>query len=183
MSLVTIANTGEVISNQLYLINFIDDFHYNLLNKEDKINYILNFDLNKFPTFLREDLVNIEAEQELEKYRLKFFPELPSRCGAQFAFEKLTDLLTAAKMYGWKGTIYKVSIDTSKEYTLSKHNADIISEIRNSDFKSISNILKDYWTGDIKWEKCHDRDIHFLPTTEYLIEGSINIIETLDKAI
>lgn len=183
MSLITIANTGEVINNQLYLINFIDDFHYNLLNKEEKINYILNFNLNKFPTFLREDLVNIEAEQELEKYRLKFFPELPSRCVAQFAFEKLTDLLTAAKMYGWKGTIYKVSIDTSKEYTLSKHNADIISEIRNSDFKSISNILKDYWAGDIKWEKCHDRDIHFLPTTEYLIEGSINIIETLDKAI
>lgn len=183
MSLVTIANTGEVISNQLYLINFIDDFHYNLLNKEEKINYILNFNFNKFPTFLREDLVNIEAEQELEKYRLKFFPELPSRCVAQFAFEKLTDLLTAAKMYGWKGTVYKISIDTSKEYTLSKHNADVISDIRNSDFKSISKILKNYWSGDIKWEKCHDRDIHFLPTTELLIEGTINIIETLDKAI
>lgn len=183
MALITVANTGEVIKNQLYLINLIDDFHYNLQSKEDKINYILNFNLNQFPAFLRDDLVHIEAEQELEKFRSKFFPNLPSRCGAQFAFEKLTDLLAATKMYGWKGTICKVSVDTSQEYTLSKHNADIISEIRKSDFKSISDSLKEYWKGNVQWEKCHDRDIHFLPTTEYLVEGKINIIEKLEKTI
>ncbi|MDX8335992.1 MULTISPECIES: hypothetical protein [Cetobacterium] len=183
MPKITVANTGEVIKNRLYLINLIDDFHYNLQSKEEKINYILNFNLNQFPAFLRDDLVHIEAEQELEKHRSEFFPKLPSRCGAQFAFEKLGDLLTAAKMYGWKGTIYKISIDTSEEYVVSKHNADIISTIRKSDFKSITHTLKDYWTGEIKWEKCHDRDLHFLPTTEYLIEGKINIIETLDKTI
>ncbi|MBC2852138.1 hypothetical protein H5J22_12085 [Cetobacterium sp. 8H] len=183
MPFLTLTNTGEVVKNQFFLISLTDDFHYSTLNKDEKINYILNFNLKHFPTFLREDLVNIETEQELEKHRLNFFPHLPSRCSSQFIFEKLSDLLTASKIYDWKGHIHKISIDTSYDYIISKHNTNLISNLRKSDFKSITNILNEYWNGKIKWERCHDRDFYFLPTTEFLIEGKINIIETLNEII
>lgn len=184
--LIDVKNTGEKIKNEFYLIELKDELKHNSNNKNEKIKNVLNFSIDdNFPIFLKRDLANIKVEQELEIYRSKHFSHLPSRCACLYVFQNFGDLHSAMMKYNWHGKIFKITIDTTKEYIVSKHNMEIISTLRDSSFQAINRnqILNYYWSGANFPLQYANIQFSFLPISEYLIEGEFTYSELKNVSI
>lgn len=148
------------------------DFQKESLLQEYQIYYA--------PHFIVTSYANFFTELQLEEYRINNFNNYPCRLYSQYAFNDIEELKKTVKLYNWKPIkIFKLKIDTTKLFLISKHNMEWISSIRQGYFSEYH--LSSYWTGkltSIGYSINNNQSI-YEPIIEFLIDGFLIPIEEL----
>ncbi|MGL5902784.1 MAG: DUF2441 domain-containing protein [Cetobacterium sp.] len=194
---IKLINTGETIKNQFYVLETPGKWNQNSFGKENKINDFLCFfsyiNSTNIPNFIARDLPNlkIKVEIDLEIYRQKNFPELPSRLACFFTFDNLESVISYRKEEtNNTGKIFEI-FSTPDTIKISKHNMELVTVLRvithNYDLyhKVIQeeNLLYKYWAGIMEpfdYSKYGSNNGLIPPRAEYLIEGSYACEEFVD---
>lgn len=186
---IVLINTSETINNKFYILETPGKWNQSSFGKETKLNDFACFfnyiNSENCPNFIARALpyIAIRIEVELEMYRQKHFPELPSRLASFFAF----DNLESVKQYKDEeknntGNIFEIFC-TPETIKISKHNMELVTVLRvvghNNDLyhKVIQeeNLFHKYWAGIMEpfdYSKYGSNNGVIPPRAEYLIEGS-----------
>ncbi len=134
------------------------------------------------------------VEYDAERVRRQYFPHLPSRFSALYAFKRYEDCLKAHNLYGWDlKTIRKFRLIPDPLTKVTRANMEIISLMRYAypraswSEEGINEIWKHYWAGlgnqiieipALKEGKLIRQNCNSGEIWEYLIEGQLVLEES-----
>lgn len=144
--------------------------------------------VNTVSPFMLTAMNEYRIEHDAEHVRIKYFPKLPSRMSAVYAFGDMETCREVSNKWGW-------SLESVKEFKLVpnelnrviKVNMEVVSLARGVykgaswSLEDIENIWKHYWSGngnlslDIP-EKEFRKVVSSGITWEYLIEGHLKLL-------
>ena len=153
--------------------------------KVEDTNYLDFFNpqyTNAYSKFGIEN-INNEFEIKLEKYRKKYFPQLPSRYSCIFAFESYEMCELVSQCYHWN--LMEVNcFKPNKIIAIKRVNMEIISALKDMynlfDEESLKSYFNMYFSGELIKDIVYPSDnkkISFSPIYEYLIEGELELVK------
>lgn len=158
----------------------------NGVNFNDKVNFrnielLKDYENSSGPHFIATSYLNLLTEFYFEKIRLDEYNECPKRLTSHYAFDNLKELKYTVNFYKWNPIkIFKVKVDTTKPFLVSKHNMEYVSAIRSN----IENVpiffIQSYWQGkaaNINYDYSFPNPKTYIPIYEFLIDGFITLLE------
>lgn len=177
-----IINKNKICAIIDILINNIP----NGFNFNDKVNFmdiklLEDYENLTGPHFIVASYLDLLTEFYFEKIRLDEHNECPKRLTSHYAFDNLKELKHTVNFYKWNPIkVFKVKIDTTKSFLVSKHNMEYVSSIR-SNIKSVPIFfIQSYWQGkaaNIGYDYGFPNPKIYIPIYEFLIDGFIIPLE------
>ncbi len=143
-------------------------------------------DLKVLSPFCLSAINDYRVEYDAERTRQMFFPFLPSRLSAIYAFGNYESCIEVSKRYGWNlATVRRFHLVPNAMARVHKCNMEIVSLARQayltSQFNedSVTSLWRDYWSGkgnlamNLVDEKLQPRVCQSGELWEYLIEGEM----------
>lgn len=158
----------------------------NSFNFKDKVNFrnielLKDYENSSGPHFIVASYLDLLTEFYFEKVRLDEHSECPKRLTSHYAFDNLKELKHTVNFYKWNPIkIFKVKIDTTKPFLVSKHNMEYVSSIRSNIESVPIFFIQSYWQGEaanISYDCSFSSPKTYIPIYEFLIDGFIIPLE------
>lgn len=144
--------------------------------------------VNTISPFMLTAMNEYRIEHDAEHVRLKYFPQLPSRLSAVYAFGDIDTCREVSDKWGWDlSSVKQFELVPNELNRVVRVNMEVVSLARGVykgatwGIEEIENIWKHYWSGnDNLSPEIPDKESRRIVSSgviwEYLIEGQLKLV-------